>query len=78
MRKNTEKLLREGHSIVPSLVEIGIESHRPIEAMTDEIINVNKKFGNLVENKQELTDYLTQELQKAKQQYKNKIKEYLD
>lgn len=77
MTKETWRLLQSGHSIVSSLVDLGLQSHRPFEAMTDEILSINSHFASRVANKQDLTEYLQKELQKAKNEYTKRIQEFL-
>ena len=69
--------IKDGKSIVSSLVDIGVHSHRPYEAMTDAVLEVNKKFANLVSDQNVLTDYLVTELTKAKRTYVQKIKDFM-
>jgi len=77
MTKETLQLITSGKSIVSSLVDIGLQSHRPFEAMTDEILSINTRFSSRVASKQDLTDYLQKELQKAKNEYTKRIQEFL-
>lgn len=76
MKKHTHRLLKSGKSIVPSLIEIGVHAHRPLEAMTNEILEVHDKYANLVSNRESFTDYLTQELKTAEKEYTNLIRSY--
>jgi len=77
MKEHTRRLLVAGASIVPALVEIAVESHRPLEAMTDEILSVNRSFAGKVASNSQLTDYLQSELLQAKREYRKRIQEFL-
>lgn len=69
-------LLKQGKSIVPALVEIGIHSYRPFEAMTDEVTQVHRRFASYVHNRNELAEYMAEELARAKKAYTERIKEF--
>jgi hypothetical protein len=76
MNKDTFRLLKSGKSIVASLVDIGVNSHRPLEAMTNEILSIHSKYAHAVSNKEAFLDYLTKELKTAEKQYINLIRSY--
>lgn len=77
MNESVRKALQAGRSIVAELVEIGIHAHRPFEAMTDEVLSVNAKFSNKVADRNQLTEYLQQELALAKRTYVEQIKGFI-
>jgi len=76
MNKETLRLLKSGRSIVSSLVDIGINAHRPLEAMTNEILSIHEKYAHGMVNKQAFLNYLITELKTAEEQYIKLVRSY--
>jgi len=76
MNKEVLKRIKSGESIVSALVDVGLSSHRPFESMTDEILSINQRFASSVRDKGQLSEYLQEELTKAKKSYVQKVKKY--